>query len=271
MRNIILYRDDVDWQNEADVAKSHFHCTSSRMEIQANDLVIARFSALPFYKEQEYDINYVGAKIINTYKQHRYIADLFNWYEDLIDYTPKTYKRLVDLPEKGPFILKGETNSKKYYWKEMMFAADKKAAIEIEGKLHRDGLLTYQKIYIREYIPLKTFMIGIQDLPITNEYRFFCYKDKILSGGYYWSSHVLDLEEIGIKPNINEVPKNFLNKVMSIVKNKANFYVLDVAETANGDWVVIELNDGQCSGLSENDPNIMYTNLKKVLQEEEKQ
>lgn len=173
MRNIILYRDGDDWQNEVKAAKVNFPITNSRMEIKAGDLVIPRFSALPFYKEQEFDINYVGARMINTFSEHRYIADLMNWYEDLKDYTPKTYTRLIDLPEKGPFILKGETNSKKYNWKTHMFAVDKKAAIEVEGRLHTDSLITYQNIYIREYVPLKTFMIGIQGLPITNEFRFF--------------------------------------------------------------------------------------------------
>ena len=268
MRNIILYRDGDDWKDEVKAAQTHFPITNSRMEIKAGDLVIPRFSALPFYKEQEFDINYVGAKLINSYSEHRYIADLMNWYEDLKDYTPKTYTRLQDLPEKGPFILKGETNSKKYNWKTHMFAEDKRAAIEVEGRLHTDSLITYQNIYIREYVPLKTFMIGLQGLPITNEFRFFCYKDKILSGGYYWSSHVIDLEEKGIKPHPNEVPRNFLEKIMSVVKNNVNAYVIDIAETQCGEWIVVELNDLSMAGVSENDPNIMYGNLKKALENE---
>lgn len=265
MRKIILYRDDVDWRQEADAAKKYFECTNSRMTIQPEDLVIARFSALPFYKEQEYDINYVGAKMINTYQQHRYIADLANWADDLEGLTPKTWTRLQDLPEQGPFILKGETNSKKYYWKTHMYAADKRAACEVESRLHADSLITYQNIYIRQYIPLHTYLIGLQDLPITKEFRFFVYKDQILSGGYYWLSHTYELEEMGIKPDVNEVPSEFLNKVISRVKDKVNFYVIDVAQTQSGDWIVIELNDGQMSGLSENDPNELYKNLANAL------
>jgi len=269
VRNIILYRNDTDWLNESETAKKYFETTSSRMEIKSGDLVIPRFSAIPFFKEQEFDINYVGAKMINSFHQYNYISDMINWYDDLKDYTPKTYTRLVDLPEKGPFVLKGETNSKKFLWKTHMFANNKKEAIEVESKLHTDSLLTYQNIYIREYVPLKTFMLGLQDLPITNEYRFFCYKDKILSGGYYWSSHVLDLEEMGIKPDINEVPKNFLDKIISIVKDKVNAYVIDVGQTIYGDWIVVELNLLEMSGLSDNNPHIMYSNLKKALGEEQ--
>lgn len=94
---------------------------------------------------------------------------------------------------------------------------------------------------------------------------FFCYKDKILSGGYYWSSHVIDLEEKGIKPHPNEVPRNFLEKIMSIVKDNVNFYVLDIAEMQTGEWILVEINDGSQSGLSENNPEIMYKNLSVFL------
>lgn len=265
-RNIILYREGDDWDDEKESAQKYFITTKSRMDIKTGDVVIPRFSAIPFYKEQEYDVNSVGAKMINNISQHNYIVDMYNWYEDLIDYTPKTYRRLVDLPEKGPFVLKGQTNSKKFLWNTHMFAVDKAAAIQVESKLHNDSLITYQNIYIREFIKLKTFMIGIQGLPITNEYRFFCYKDVILSGGFYWSSHVEDIKELGINTNSNQVPESFLRKIINIVKDKVNAYVIDVAETDNGEWIVVEMNLLEMAGLSENNPNIMYSNLKKVLE-----
>lgn len=48
-------------------------------------------------------------------------------------------------------------------------------------------MIGQQEILYREYIPLETFDVAIGGCPITNEWRFFCYKDKILSWGYYWS------------------------------------------------------------------------------------
>lgn len=267
MNPIILYRNDVDWRQESKSAEKYFSCVGSRMQIPTNSLVIPRFSALPFYKELETDINYIGSKLINSYEQHRYIADLQNWVEDLKDLTPKTWYRTQDIPDVGPFILKGETNSKKYLWKEQMFAATKKDAINVETKLYADSLLTYQNIYVREYIPLKTYFKGIQDLPITNEYRFFCFKDIILSGGFYWSSHIEDIKELGINVDSSNVPMGFLMEVISKVKDNTNFYTIDVAETEKGDWIVIELNDGSCSGISENNPDEMYKNLKQELNE----
>ena len=263
MTTRILYRNDVDWRQEEQAARKYFDCINSRMLINSGDLIIPRFSALPFYKEQEYDINYVGAKLINSYMEHLYIADLGNWIWDLSDYTPKTWINLHDIPEEGPFFLKGETNSKKYQFKTHCYAKNKKEAIEVHSRLCEDSLISQQRIYIREFIPLKTYMIGLQGLPITKEFRFFCYKERVLSGGYYWSSHVSELPEV---PKISEVPTEFLNKITNIISDHSNFYVIDVAETESGEWIVIELNDGSCSGLSENDPDEMWGNLKNELE-----
>jgi hypothetical protein len=270
MKNVvkILYRNDLDWRLEEQAAKQRFECIDSRLLVRQNDLVLARFSALPFYRELEKDVLSLKARLINSYRQHRYIADLGNWYHDLADMTPRTWKELHEIPEEGKqFVLKGETNSKKYYWNTMMFAADKQQAIKVHSLLTSDNLLQYQHIYIREYVPLEVLSTGLQGLPITKEYRFFVYKDRVISGGFYWSAHVDQLKHV---PDPNEVPKNFLNKAIERIRNTEiseppDYYVIDVAKTQSGDWIIIELNDAQMSGLSENDPNVLYENLKKEL------
>jgi len=269
---IILYRNDVDWRQEAEAARRHFNCVDTRMHLK-NNLVIARFSALPFYKEQERDLAHVGCQMINTYEQHMYIADLGNWYMDLAEFTPDTWQELHTIPEEGPFVLKGETNSKKFLWNSHMFAKDKKAAIEVHGRLMADSMLQYQKIYIRRYVPLEVLSSGLQGLPITREYRFFVYKKTILSGGFYWSSHSDDIRAEGIVIDPDEVPREFLNAIIEKIQNTElseppTYYVIDVAKTAAGDWILIELNDGQMSGLSDNDPDILYRNLEKALEDD---
>jgi hypothetical protein len=40
--------------------------------------------------------------------------------------------------------------------------------------------------------------------------------------------------------------------------------VIDLAELPGGEWRVIELNDGSMSGLSGNNPVILWTNFLKV-------
>lgn len=265
MRAVILYREGDMSDAELNAARSYFFCTPTRMDIRFNDIVINRYSALPFYKEQERDIQYVGAKLLNSYHQHCYVADLWNWYHDLKDYTPKTWNRLEDIPE-GSFVLKGKTNSKKFDWNTDMMAPSREDAIKIHSRLSADYLIGSQDIYIREYVPLKTYFKGIKDLPITKEFRFFVMNGKILSGAYYWSSHVDDFKDFDMMiPNVQDVPMDWLQTVIDLIKDKINFFVIDVAETESGGWIVVELNDGSMSGLSENDPNVLYKNMKQCL------
>jgi hypothetical protein len=246
---------------ELEAAAWHFDVVPSRMNICEGDLVIGRYSVLPFYRELEHDIDYIGAKLINTYEQHLYVADLQNWVADLGDMTPQTWSRLEDIPEQGPFVLKGATNSMKFQWRTHMYATTRRDAFGVYDRLCDDGLISQQQIYIRRFVPLHTYYEDIVGLPVTKEFRFFICDEKVLCGAYYWSNHAEELEERGLLPNVAEVPQDFLEKVMRKIGRKIRFYVVDIAQTADGDWIVIELNDGQMSGLSMNDPKVLYGHL----------
>lgn len=262
----ILYRQyDEDFAIEFESAKKYFEITPSRMDINKGDLVIGRYSVLPFYEEQEYDLKKVGAKLINSYRQHRYVANIRNWYEDLKQYTPKTWFAPNDVPrnEQG-FILKGETNSKKFLWNTHMFGETWGDMMGVYCKLLDDSLIGQQDICIRKYEKLKTYLRGVNNLPITKEFRIFVCYGKIMCVVYYWSNFTEELNEMGIFPNF-DAPKDLIEEIIKIISPNINFFVMDVAEKDNGDWILIELNDGQMSGLSDADPDILYGNLKKVI------
>ncbi len=258
----IYYRRSLMDTEELEAASKHFECVPLLTDINEGDFVIYRYSLYPFALDQEREILNIGAKPINSYGQHKYAADLQNYVYDLKELTPRTWDRIKDIPETGPFILKGETNSRKSNWKRDMFALTKKDAIEIHGRLCDDSLIGQQKIFVREYVPLNFYLEGIGGIPVTEEYRFFAAYGEVLCGGYYWQNYVDDLS---VKPNSDDVPREFLQKVLDRIGNKINFVVIDVARTQNGDWVVIELNDACQSGLSCIDPNVLYSRLKEVL------
>jgi hypothetical protein len=269
MRLVVLYRasefDDIELTAATDAG---FFCTSSRMHIQPGDLVVGRYSVLPFYREQEEDIEIAGARLINTIGQHGYIADMQNWIEDLKDLTPETWFRLEDVPKDGPgsFVLKGATNSKKQAWSTSMFARDYAAASTVYSRLCDDGFIGTQPIYIRRYVPLVRLGEAIGGLPLTKEFRFFVCNGEVLAGGFYWAAFQEDIvEQGGVIPDITEVPSAFLEEAVRRVKDHAPFVVIDVAQTETGEWIVIELNDGQMSGLSAVDPKVLYRRLHEVL------
>jgi hypothetical protein len=61
------------------------------------------------------------------------------------------------------------------------------------------------------------------------------------------------------------VPREFLDKVIARVAKHIRFWVVDVARTASGEWLVIELNDGAQSGLSEIEPAAFYRELRRII------
>jgi hypothetical protein len=265
---VIVYRNSLMPPEELEAAQSAgFLCSPTRRVVQSGDTVIARYSALPFYCEQEEDFRLAGGAMINTFREHAFVADLRNYVGVLGDLTPKTWFRLEDAPQDGgPFILKGATNSKKHLWNTHCYAEDWRAACAVYSNLCQDSKIGDQDIYVRQYVPLCRLGTALNGLPLTKEFRFFVCRGVVLSGGFYWDSYAEDIEyQGGAVPSLSEVPRAFIDKVIGLVAAHVPFFAVDVAQTAAGDWIVVELNDGQMSGLSANDPTEMYSNLLKVL------
>lgn len=258
MEPVILFRHDRDTEEEMKIASSILPTTSLRCGLE-NKLVIPRYSCLPYYKELEDDLAYQGSKLINSFRQHKYIAD-FSYYHDIEDLTPKTYFNFDRIPDNGgPFIVKGVTNSRKFLWKELMYAPDKKSAINIAIELQKDGLIGQQDIIVRDFVKLNVLEEGVTGVPFSNEWRFFCLGKYVISYGFYWSCS----EKRG---ELNSKCWELLTKVIERVSQNVNFYVVDLAECVDGSWIVIEMNDASMSGLSENDPNLLYKTLKLCLE-----
>jgi hypothetical protein len=264
MKPVIYIRASLAEQEELHAAKKYFDVIEQRTHVKSNQLVIPRYSALPYCKELEEDVKYLGGKLINSYRQHCYVANIRNWYYDLTEITPRTWFYLDQIEDKdGPFVLKGSTNSKKHAWSTMMYAKDKKEAGEVYCRLAHDSMIGVQDIVVRKYVPLNKLADGLNGLPISEEYRFFVFNKKVIAKGFYWSNHWDDLE---VKPDVNSVPSYFISTVIEKIGDNVPFYVFDVAKTCKGNWIVIELNDGMMSGLSMIDPEEFYCNLKMELE-----
>jgi hypothetical protein len=260
---VIYFRGALAEEREKEAASKHFRLIERRTLVQPGDLVIPRYSALPYNKELQQDVEELGATLINTYQQHCYVADIRNWYYDLADLTPRTWFSLDQIPQEGPFILKGATNSKKFLWDTHMFARNKREAGEVFCRLSQDSNVGVQPIYVREYVPLHRLEMGLNGLPISEEYRFFVLDGEVMGAGFYWSSHIEDLDR-AYDP-FTEVPPEFIKQVVDRVSGKIRFWVFDVARRVDGGWLVVELNDGQQSGLSEVDPDVLYANMHRWL------
>lgn len=236
-----------------------------RTEIPGGSLVIPRIFNSQHYAELECDVKNLGSKLLNDFYSHSFIAKF--WYYRCISHlTFESYHSNDSawMKMEGPYVVKGATNSRKLNFKELMYAETRRAAIDLVGRLGEDPVLFHQGLIIRKYHKLKTLQEGLNGLDFTNEFRFFCYRDQILSGAFYWE--ISDVDPMPPPPEAREL----VEKVYECVKGQVDYFVVDVAELDQpdprlGKWAVVELNDGQMSGLSYNKPEDVYGNLSKLL------
>ena len=119
--------------------------------------------------------------------------------------------------------------------------------IELRGDSLNEGLV-FRKFEELEYLAEHSK----SGMPLTKEFRIFFANKKIVKVFDYW-----DEGEYGeSKPE--------LDAFTDIAQNiESNFFTMDVAKKKNGDWIIMELGDGQVAGLPDNaNRNEFYQNLK---------
>ena len=227
-----------------------------------NDLVIPRYSIEPFAADMFREFEHAGLVPINSLRQYNWCKDLQNWYEDLEEYTFKTWFSAQNLPTDRPFVVKGVTNSRKDLWDTHMFAANKQEAIKVMCRLQDDTMLSMQQPVFREYKPLKKLAEGPHGKPITAEWRSFYLGRKLLCNGFYWHNYIDDVGPVGNTPE--GYTQMIADKIASIHGDRF-FYVLDVAQLETGGYILVEVNSGEMSGLACCNPEQLYVNLEREL------
>src|SRR5262245_8782886 len=242
MDSVLLIRRELMSNYEYQFASRHFPVVESRVLCRER-LVIGRYSVLPLYAELERDVKLLGSRLVNSFEQHRWVA-AFEYYHDLKEFTPETWDddTIYQCRHQGPFVVKGKTKSRKWQWKTHMFAATKSEALQLGQRLKDDAEIGEQGVVYRRYVPLRTFGLGKDGLPFTNEWRFFYLGEQRLSYAYYWpgSDH---LQKASIPP----VAVDLADQIAAITARFVQFFTLDMAETESGEWILIEVNDGQAS------------------------
>lgn len=260
MKPTLLFRKFNFCKQEIEIAKKYFNVVESRVNLP-NQQVIGRYCVVPFYHELQRDLIIQNSSLINSILEHQYIAN-FDYYEDVKQFTPKSYFELKDVPKDGgPFFIKGRTNSKKHLGFNKVVAQNYEELTKLYFEHLADEQINQQGIVIREFIKLKTLSQGIDGFPFTNEWRLFFYKDQLVDYGYYWSNSDI----IPDKTELTIDGINFAKKIAKIISDKTNFFVVDIAQKESREWTLIEINDGQQSGLSEIDPDDFYRNLSKLF------
>jgi hypothetical protein len=215
-------------------------------------------------KPSEYEILYDGLleknlQLINDPTEYKFCHYLPENYETIKECTPKTtFKPLAgrfeinDFEEQlavfgsAPIIVKDYVKSQKHYWEEACFipgASDREKVgavirrfVDLQDSDLNEGLV------FREFVELEALATHSQSgMPLTKEFRVFVRDGKVISVFKYWDE--------GDYGETEPVLKRF---EALLPKVKSHFFSMDIAKQKNSDWIIVELGDGQVSGLPDN-------------------
>jgi len=211
-------------------------------------------------------------RLINTTREYQnchYLPDSLKFIENK---TPRTvFEKLSerDSIEKiiqkakifndNPVIVKDFVKSEKHDWNTACFVANASDAENIgqiiNNFIELRGKYLNESIVIREFLNLNDLTVHSKSgMPIKEEYRLFFFNKKLLGIFEYWEEGDYLLS----KPDVKEF-EEIAERIES------NFFSMDIARKTNGDLVIIELGDGQVSGLSDKvDINEFYQRLQKL-------
>jgi ATP-grasp domain-containing protein len=197
-----------------------------------------------------------GIRLINDPSMYKYTHYLPESYAVIENLTPHSvwlpindaftmdavYNALKVFGDK-PVIVKDYVKSQKHYWNEACYipSAEDRLAVErvVQRFLELQGDDLNEGLVFREFIEFEPLMQHPRSgMPLTKEFRVFVMDGDPVYITKYWSEG--DYHDV--LPEIDV----FLNTARQV---KSRFFTMDIAQRTDGEWMIVELGDGQVAGL----------------------
>ncbi|MFD2334548.1 ATP-grasp domain-containing protein [Cohnella sp. GCM10020058] len=179
-----------------------------------------------------------------SYEVIKKVTPLSTWLgiEELTNGYDVLFERM-HLFKNKPVMIKDYVKSRKHEWEEACYIPDasdrQRAQAVLQNFIERQGTELNGGIVIREFIQLEQLAKHPKSgMPLSNEYRLFFLYHKLVQCMGYWDE--ADYQQ--------EIPN--LDLFVDLAKGVSSpFFTMDIAKTISGEWKVIEVGDGQVSGL----------------------
>lgn len=203
--------------------------------------------------------------LINSPDEYERYHLLPGWYEEFKNETAESvwetegsiesvYKLAKGL--QGSYIIKDYVKSRKHEWYDVFFirniSDNEKSMKIISNFINRQGTDLVGGVVLRKYEKIK--QIGFHEksgMPISEKYRVFVLAGQVLAIEDYWCK--------GRKVTFSEAEWKWIRKMTA--KINSNFVTMDIARKEDNNLMIIELGDGQVSGLQQIRPYDFYTAL----------
>ena len=197
-------------------------------------------------------------KLINTPEEYETCHYLPSSYPYISDLTPKTNWLLIndaidfekvfeltDAFQQDAIIIKDFVKSLKHNWEEACFipnASDRDSVRKVVSRfIELQGTQLNKGLVFRKFEDLQFLTNHSKSkMPLTKEFRLFFLHGNLIQAFNYW-----DEGDYGnVKPDLH-IFKEVAKRI------KSNFFTMDIAQKKDGSWIIMELGDGQVSGLPE--------------------
>ena len=247
--------------------RNDFECRSVIAE--ADVPVLLHIGAVEDYAGIESLLDDLGMKLLVPEAEHLRCSTIEKWYPVLKDRTPYT-KIYDELPEAEeiikdfsfPVFIKGNRQTNRHK-RSQCIIEDAEQYNRLREEWKRDPVLSWQRVAVREYIPLMEIDSESfpDQVPVSYEFRFFYFEGKCMAYGPYWY--------IGRKYSLSETELPEVLKLTDWAAKRLGvaFPAIDVAKTVSGEWIIIEVNDAQESGFVGINPLVLWNNTIRAMQE----
>lgn len=200
--------------------------------------------------------------LVNSPQQHLNGSELPEWYPCIDDVTPKSawFESPPDSSVVGdsigwPVFVKGARQTSRHD-PQKCIARDAAEYEQLIDKYCRDSILGWQRCVIRELINLRPVKCdSTAKIQPSFEFRTFWWYKQLVGAGSYWSQFANYTWTVSERDECITVARAAAKRV------DCPFLVVDMAQTVDGQWIVIECNDAQESGYAGVSPFALWNEI----------
>ena len=241
--------------------RSYFQC---RTPYQSPEQMpgVARIGAISDYDALFLKCSDIGIDLVHSPEDHRRCASLPLWYPLIEKDTPRScwFSYIPSFEEIEaeftlPVFVKGDRQTSRHQAAASIIRNRKDFDIAAEI-FQTDPILHWQDFVCREFVELRA-VGGVINGKISASYEFrtFWWRGEFVGAGRYWFE-------------ANDYSWNDFERdeALEVARHAADvlectFLVIDIAQTIEGSWIIIECNDGMESGYAGASPLAVWQNI----------
>lgn len=229
--------------------RTYFDC---RTPYEVRDLpAVARVGAFADYASFHQECAELGMNLVHSVEEQSRCTNLTQWFPLIPDLTPKSlwFPEVPSLSQieedfELPVFVKGARQTSRHQAAASIIrsAADYERAADI---YRSDPILRWQEFVVRELVSLRPVSGGTEGrIPASYEFRTFWWRGRLVGSGRYW----FEADDYQWTEEEREVALGVAKQAVDALD--CTFLVVDLALTCEGQWIIIECNDGMESGYA---------------------